>query len=170
MKEEEKIKRPQVEEPLSLTEKPIENEPSTPEKSEQMDLAVENNQENQAEDFLEISEVGQSLSELPSEAPASVQAGQPMSYEERGKKVESIMSDGLEDEFVQMSPEEQAEFKRVGEETAIKINELLEKAKVKIKKVLDLLKIWLKLIPGANKFFIEQEAKIRADKIAQLKK
>lgn len=92
------------------------------------------------------------------------------SDEERRKKVESIMSKGLEKVYLNMSEEERMKFKEEGEKTAEKINVLLKKAKVKVKKIFDLLKKWLSMLPGSSKFFIEQEAKIRADKISKLKK
>jgi hypothetical protein len=34
-----------------------------------------------------------------------------------------------------------------------------------VKKILALIRDWLKLIPGVNRFFLEQEAKIKTDKI-----
>jgi hypothetical protein len=84
------------------------------------------------------------------------------------KNIENIMSEDLKDVYLSMNKEKRVEFKKIGEETAIKINELLEKSKVKIKKVIELLKKWLSLIPGANKYFLEQRAKIKADEIIEL--
>ena len=37
-------------------------------------------------------------------------------------------------------------------------------------KIIDVIKKWLSIIPGINKFFLEQEAKIKTDKIMELKK
>jgi hypothetical protein len=68
-----------------------------------------------------------------------------------------------------MSPQEQANFKKVGEETVVKINKLLLETKVKVNKIVALIRKWLKLIPGVNKFFLEQEVKIKADKIMRIK-
>lgn len=84
-------------------------------------------------------------------------------------KIEDVLSADLTDVFLGMSPEKQAEFKRAGEETASKIRAMLEGAKVNAKKVFSLIREWLKLIPGVNRFFLEQEAKIRTDKILKLK-
>ena len=69
---------------------------------------------------------------------------------------------------MQMTPVQQMQFRQKGEETASKIEKLLLDVKVKIKEVLNLLREWLKVIPGVNKFFIEQEAKIKADRILNL--
>lgn len=88
----------------------------------------------------------------------------------RGKDIEDILSQDLADTFLQLSPSKQAEFKIKGEETAREINNLLDKAKFEVSKIIDLIKKWLFIIPGMNKFFIEQEAKIKADEIVRLTK
>ena len=64
-----------------------------------------------------------------------------------------------------MPPQTQEAFRAKGEETASKIRQLLTAAHVNIKKILFLICDWLKMIPGVNIFFLEQEAKIKADKI-----
>jgi len=87
---------------------------------------------------------------------------------QRYKKIENILSDGFEDVYLKMSPEKKIEFKLKGEETSNKINELIEKGKITLKKVVRLIKKWLSIIPGVNKYFLEQEAKIKADKIIKL--
>jgi len=83
-------------------------------------------------------------------------------------KIENVLQEDLEDIYFQMPPEKQQEFKKAGEETATQIEILLKETKIKIKKVLGLIKNWLKIIPGINKFFLEQEAKIKADKILDI--
>jgi len=50
-----------------------------------------------------------------------------------------------------------------------KINTLLDKAKINLGKIASLIRKWLSIIPGVNKFFLEQEAKIKADEIMKLK-
>jgi len=85
------------------------------------------------------------------------------------KQIETILSKGLEEIYVSLTPEKQKKFRQVGEETAIKINKLLSKAKVNIGAIIKLIRKWLSLIPGVNKYFLEQEAKIRADEIIKLK-
>ncbi len=89
---------------------------------------------------------------------------------ERKKKIEKVLAKGLEDAYMSMTPEKKREFKTVGEQTAGKISELLEKGKVKVKKIIELIKKWLALIPGVNRFFLEQEAKIKADEIMRIKR
>ncbi len=84
------------------------------------------------------------------------------------KKIETILEEGMDNIFLSMTPVKQQEFKRVGEETGQKIAEILATGKVRIARIIDLIKKWLSLIPGVNKFFIEQEAKIKADKILKI--
>lgn len=83
--------------------------------------------------------------------------------------VEEVMSAGLADSYAQMDPATQQKFRTVGEETAGKISVMLQSGKVQVKKIVDLLVAWLRIIPGVNRFFLEQEAKIKADKILALK-
>jgi len=85
------------------------------------------------------------------------------------KQIESILAKGLEDIYVSLTPERQKKFKQTGEETAIKINKLLNKTKVNIGAIIKLIRKWLALIPGVNKYFLEQEAKIRADEIVKIR-
>ena len=83
-------------------------------------------------------------------------------------RIESVLSEDLTDVFLKMSPVQQAAFKQKGEETAGKIQAILASAKVNAKKILDLIRDWLKMIPGVNKFFLEQDAKIKTDRLMLL--
>ncbi|MFA6306859.1 MAG: hypothetical protein WCV70_02615 [Patescibacteria group bacterium] len=87
----------------------------------------------------------------------------------RQKQVENILVSGLADIYLSLTPAKRQEFKKAGEETARKINQLLSKAKVNIGDIIKLIKKWLMLIPGVNKYFLEQEAKIKADEIMKMK-
>ena len=94
----------------------------------------------------------------------------PAVKDELTRRVEQVMEEGLADAYRELTPVQQQEFKIKGEETAWKIRELFKKTHLKVKEVFRLLVEWLRLLPGINKFFIEQEAKIKADKILSLKK
>lgn len=91
-------------------------------------------------------------------------------YEEREKQIENFLARGLEDIYLGLSKEKQIEFRRAGEETAKKINKLLESTKVNLGKIVSLIRKWLAIIPGVNKYFLEQETKIKSDEIIKLKK
>ena len=84
------------------------------------------------------------------------------------QSIESILESDLEDLYFQMNEKEQKLFKEKGEQTTNEIIQLIQKAKTTFYKIFKLIKNWLKIIPGINKFFIEQEAKIKADKIISL--
>jgi hypothetical protein len=84
-------------------------------------------------------------------------------------RIEETLSEDLTDAFLNMSPELQEKFKEKGEETAGKIRRLLEQTKVSAHKIFQLIREWLRMVPGINRFFLEQEAKIKTDKILRLK-
>lgn len=84
--------------------------------------------------------------------------------------IESVLEEGLSELYVSMPEALQSEFKIKGEETTRKIVQILERGKNIAKKVFETIVEWLKLIPGVNKFFLEQEAKIKTDKILNIKK
>ena len=84
--------------------------------------------------------------------------------------IERILEEDLGEIYFKMPPHLQQEFKIKGEETASKIEQLFKQAKATARKILKLLREWLKIIPGVNKFFLEQEAKIKTDRLMKLKK
>lgn len=86
------------------------------------------------------------------------------------REIENLMAEGLGDIYKKMDPVSQRQFKIQGEDAARVINVLLAKTKVKIKEIVNALIKWLKLIPGVTNFFIEQQAKIKTDKIMAIKR
>lgn len=93
----------------------------------------------------------------------------PQVKDEMTQKIEKIMEEDLKDAFLELTPVQKQEFKIKGDEVLGKIRLLMNKTKINIKKIIKLLLSWLKILPGINKFFLEQEAKIKADKILALK-
>ena len=144
----EKLQTLSTEQPSNVaTERIIESKPE--EKVETPDVAVKKATEAPA---------------MSVAAPAVVPA-----KDELTEKIEDILTEDLADVFVKMTPAQQREFKIKGEETAGKIKKLLSGAKVKLQKIIKLLMGWMRLIPGVNRFYLEQEAKIKADKLIHLK-
>ncbi len=95
-----------------------------------------------------------------------VSAGQEQAFSrQRFEKIEKIMEEGLKDMYLAMDESSRLRFKKAGEEAGQAINDLFIKGKSTARKVLDIIKKWLSLIPGINSFFLEQEAKIKTDKI-----
>lgn len=86
------------------------------------------------------------------------------------QRVESILADGLEETYKGLDPATQAEFRAKGEETAASIAAMLAEAKVKVRSIIKLITDWLKIIPGVSKFFLEQEAKIKTDRLLGLRR
>lgn len=99
---------------------------------------------------------------MPS-TPASADAKDPTL-----KGIESVLEEDLAETYERMDPELRRKFKKEGERVAGRIAEMVRKAKVKAREVLLLVTGWLKLIPGVNRFFLIQEAKIKTDKIVAL--
>lgn len=138
-------------------------------------LASENTEANidtpplapEGDGFLEdaISGLKQKIRKPKKHIPAQV----PHVRDELTVQVEKIMEEGLGDAYQALTTVQKQEFKIKGEHTAIEIRTLLRAGKVKIKKIFMLLLEWLKILPGINRFFLEQEAKIKADKIITLK-
>jgi len=83
--------------------------------------------------------------------------------------VEKILEKNLQDVYSRMTPDQQLRFRQTGEATASKIVELMRAVKIKVGAVAQLIVKWLRLIPGVNRYFLEQEAKIKTDKILALK-
>lgn len=85
-------------------------------------------------------------------------------------QIENILEQDLAEAFATMDQAAQMRFKQAGEKTAQKIEQLMRQVKVKVKSILNAIRSWLKIIPGVNKHFIEQETKIKGDKIMALRK
>ncbi|MFA6587555.1 MAG: hypothetical protein WCT08_00630 [Patescibacteria group bacterium] len=110
--------------------------------------------------------------ELPAQAPVSSQPTMPLPIaeeEKRVQEVEQILADGLQDLYMSLPPVEQQKFKIEGEKAAREVVGLLGQVKVKIDLIISVIRRWLSIIPGVNKFFIEQESKIKAQKLLLLK-
>lgn len=83
--------------------------------------------------------------------------------------IEKIMEEDLQDAYKELTPIQKQEFKIKGEETANQVRFLLKQTHIKVKNIFKLIFEWLKMLPGINKFFLEQEAKIKTDKILAIK-
>lgn len=93
----------------------------------------------------------------------------PVRKSETRIRVEQVMEEGLEQVYQTMPPETKKQFKEAGEKTAAEIETMLYKVKIQSKKVFQLMFSWLRLIPGVNRYFLEQEAKLKTDEIIKLK-
>ncbi len=116
----------------------------------------------QAQEVQDEQQVADAPVTTPAAAPAPAQTLEP---DELSAQINAILEEDLMDMYLSMPAEKQKQFKEKGEETVSKIRELASSAKVNAKKVFHLIRAWLKIIPGVNRFFLEQEAKIKTDKI-----
>jgi len=85
-------------------------------------------------------------------------------------EIENILAEDIGDAYNKLSPQRKKEFKVEGEKAAYTIWKMVETAKIQVSKAIDLIRRWLKMLPGINKFFLEQEIKIKTDKIISLAK
>lgn len=131
-----------------------------PEKREILDDSVQK----EVEDKTSVSVIKDDGAGLAAESSAA------SIMKRREEAIDTILAEGLNDVFLKMDPKIQLDFKKEGEETTKKIAHLLTETKIRVVKIVELIKKWLKIIPGVNKFFIEQEAKLKADKIIKMKK
>ncbi|MCX6784334.1 MAG: hypothetical protein NTV81_00110, partial [Candidatus Komeilibacteria bacterium] len=108
--------------------------------------------------------------------PSSVVAGPAVAVQAAVPKdplqvtIENVLEEGLGEAYLKLPPDKKEEFKIVGEQTAQKITVLLRAATIKIGEIFALIVKWLRIIPGVNKFFLQQEAKIKTDQLLKLNK
>lgn len=105
----------------------------------------------------------------PSPAPALQQKKRAVKSEER-KEIEEILAEDLEEVYISLPASARAKFRVEGEKAAAKIEILLKHTKLAIMEVIKVIREWLLVLPGVNRFFVEQEAKIKADKLIHLHK
>lgn len=80
-------------------------------------------------------------------------------------QIENILAEDLGDMYARMDLRLKVQFKMAGEEIARKIEQVIAAGKIKVRQILQWIKEWLKMIPGVNRYFLEQEAKIKTDRI-----
>ncbi|MCE9586351.1 hypothetical protein K8R04_03475 [Candidatus Uhrbacteria bacterium] len=83
-------------------------------------------------------------------------------------EVEKIMEDGLGDYVESMPEDARQRFLAKGRDVSTQIAVMVRELKVEIRRVVSLISDWLLTIPGVNRYFLEQEAKIKTDRIISL--
>ncbi|OGL79771.1 hypothetical protein A3J43_03480 [Candidatus Uhrbacteria bacterium RIFCSPHIGHO2_12_FULL_54_23] len=101
-------------------------------------------------------------------SPAAPAPATPAEKSVQLQRIEAVLQSDLEDLYFQMDEAHRTLFKEEGEKTARAIDQLMAAARATAQKILYLIQRWLRLIPGINKFFLEQEAKIKTDKMMAL--
>ncbi len=115
-----------------------------------------------------VEQVAKPVKKAPSKAQPQVVPDLVKEKSETFKQIEDILSEGLDQAYEELPDDLKKEFRKKGEETASKIEVLVSQAKVVVYKIVDLIKSWLSIIPGVNKFFLEQETKIKTERILGL--
>lgn len=111
-------------------------------------------------------EEAQAATPAPAAQPTALQ--EPEGKDEVLLEVEKILEDGLEPLYQSMDATAKEKFQKKGKEVSNRIANMVRSFKLKMDRVILLIRSWLLTIPGVNKFFLEQEAKIKADKVLDL--
>lgn len=99
--------------------------------------------------------------------PSKVASKTPIAKDEVDLRVEQILSDGLNNLYADLPENAKPIFKAKGEETAAQIAVMVRTFKFEVSKVIRLIRNWLLTIPKVNRFFLEQEAKIKTDSLVE---
>ena len=150
---------------------PVESQP--PAQPERPEVVIE--QERTAEKPTETEKP--TPQEQPAEQPAVAPPPQPTQQQPNivvpkdalTQEIERILENDLEELYFSMNAEDQMKFKLEGENVSRTIRQMMQSGTVKLRKVLGLVLNWLKMIPGVNKFFVEKQAKIKAEQILNLR-
>lgn len=86
------------------------------------------------------------------------------------KQIEGILEEDLNELYFALPADQRVAFKQAGEVTSQKVATLLQAAVIKVKEIIKVITDWLKMIPGINRYFLEQEIKIKTDKLLRLVK
>ena len=153
---------------LSPTEQPFRPPEIFPESEEKL---ITGEVRPQAE-VVEGSEAPVELSEQQEHTPEaeseSAEPEQKFQKDALVSKVESVLSDGLEDEFKKMPKPAQDSFRREGEELAVRLKQMLGRGKADTALAQKEIMRWLRGIPDVNALFLEQAAKIKTDEFRHL--
>lgn len=123
--------------------------------------------------------VGEGVTSIPlptaaiRKAPASdgvPVANTPVQKDAVTMEVEHILEEGLGEMYKTLPPDAKVAFRERGEHISNEIATMVRTFRVKVSNVLRLIRSWLHTIPGVNKFFLEQEAKLKTDAILELAK
>ncbi|MEK7166870.1 MAG: hypothetical protein AAB732_00420 [Patescibacteria group bacterium] len=135
---------------------------------------IEKEEKREEEEGVASIKTEETLKKTPSvqipQIPSAITPSKKIIKSETQQTIEKILLEDLEDIFLNLPLEKQKELEEKKEETSLKIEKIIAQVKVKLNKIFNLIKQWLKLIPGINKFFLEQETKIKMDKILELSK
>lgn len=121
----------------------------------------------------ELPEEESKITELPARAAEGAQSAGPARAAGAARdavqiEVEKILEKDLKLYYASLPADAKVKFKKKGEEAASEISKMVRSLKLEFKKALTLIRDWLLTIPGVNRFFLEQEAKLKVDLVQSL--
>lgn len=114
-----------------------------------------------------VAAAAETPSETPVSAPTPV-AAIPAPKDELTQEIEEVLAEDLGEMYQKLPPDKKQQFKVEGEKAAGLIRQMMEKGKLHTHRILKLIRRWLRMIPGVNRFFLEQESKIKTDRILMI--
>ncbi|MFH1046876.1 MAG: hypothetical protein V1738_01110 [Patescibacteria group bacterium] len=84
--------------------------------------------------------------------------------------VERELEDGLWDEYRELPIDLRSRFKAEGERIAQVVRDGIATGRLTARRVVEMITDWLKMIPHVNKWFLRQEAKIKADALLRVQR
>jgi len=100
--------------------------------------------------------------------PVAAPAPAPVPKDPEQMRIERRLEEGLLDIYLALESGVRAKFKQAGETVAQELRGALGTKKMTPRFALKLIVGWLRIIPKINKFFLEQEAKIKTDRVLQI--
>jgi hypothetical protein len=85
-------------------------------------------------------------------------------------EVENELEAGLWDAYREMPPALRLRFKAEGERVAQAVREGFATGRITAQRIIEMITEWLKMIPKVNKWFLRQEAKIKADALMRIQR
>lgn len=104
------------------------------------------------------------------QAPATPAAPIAQPKTQARQDIANVLSEGLTQVYQGMTPQEQQAFRVAGEQAASQIEAMMKGFHATARAVLGIIRQWLRLIPRVNKYFLEQESKIKTDKMMSLQR
>lgn len=118
-------------------------------------------QEAEREHFLEVENP---VAPVVASSPGS-SGSRALPQDEITMHIEQILEEGLEKYFSHLPAEAQGPFRKKGQEVAGELAIMVRVFRLKVRRAVLLIRSWLMTIPGVNAFFLEQEAKIKTDRL-----
>lgn len=146
-------------------------QPRSPEVLPVLEEKMEDERPPKPAEVVEVPEEPVEIPEKVEHAPAITQVSKPEAKPKKDSmtmKIESMLEEGVENDFKKMLPQQQAAFMREGEELAERLKAMRGSGKFDAGLANKQITRWLRGIPDVNALFLEQAAKIKTDKLKSI--